>query len=108
VRLSAVGAEAASQALRVSAAAGPAPTVLALAGPRAAAFDALLAMQDLIVVAVPPAADAALTHLATAGLQRALTCPLPSAASGRALAAAGLALLPSTRRALAAPISALS
>ena len=54
VRLSPDGAEAASQALRVGAAAGAAPTVLALAGPRAAAFDELLAMQDLVVVAVAP------------------------------------------------------
>jgi hypothetical protein len=108
VRLSASCEEAASQALRVSAAAGSAPTVLALAGPRVAAFDALLAMQDLVVVAVAPASDAALARLATSGLERALTCALPPADPARALAAAGLALLPSTRRALAAPVAALA
>jgi len=108
VRLSADCEEAASQALRVGAAAGSAPTVLALAGPRVGAFDALLAMQDLVVVAVAPAADAALARLATAGLERALTCAVPPADPGRALAAAGLALLPSTRRALAAPVAAVS
>ncbi len=108
VRLSETCDEAADQAMRVAAAAGSAPTVLALAGPRAAAFDDLLAMQDLVVVAVAPAADAALARLATAGLQRALTCPVPPADPGRALAAAGLALLPSTRRALAAPVAAVA
>jgi len=108
VRLSACGDEAASQALRVGAAAGAAPTVLALAGPRPAAFDALLAMQDLVVVAVAPEADAALARLASAGLERALTCAVPPAAPGRALAAAGLLLLPATRRALAAPVAAVA
>ncbi len=107
VRLSACGEEAASQALRISAAAGAAPTVLALAGPRPAAFDALLAMQDLVVVAVAPDSDASLARLASAGLERALTCAIPPAAPGRALAAAGLVLLPSTRRALAAPVAAV-
>jgi len=108
VRLSATCDEAATQAMRVAAAAGSAPTVLALAGPRAAAFDDLLAMQDLVVVAVAPSADAALARLATAGLQHALTCPVAPADPGRALAAAGLALLPSTRRALAAPVAAVA
>ncbi len=108
VRLSASGEEAASQALRVGAAAGPAPAVLALAGPRAAAFDELLAMQDLVVVAVTPESEPALARLATAGLDRALTCPVPAADPGRIVAAAGLAVLPSTRRALAAPLAALS
>jgi len=107
VRLSPSCDEAASQALRVGAAAGLAPTVLALAGPRAAAFDELLAMQDLVVVAVAPASEPALARLATAGLQRALTCVVPPADPARILAAAGLALLPSTRRSIAAPLAAL-
>lgn len=108
VGLSTCSEEAASQALRVCAAAGTAPTVIALAGPRAADFDALLAMQDLVVVAVAPASDASLARLASAGLERALTCAVPPADPGRALAAAGLVLLPCTRRALAAPLAALS
>lgn len=108
VRLGAEGAEAASQALRVSAAARSAPTVLVLGGPRVAAFDALLEMQDLVVVAVAAGADASLARLATAGLERALTCTVPPADPARALAAAGLVLLPSARRALAAPVAALS
>lgn len=108
VRLGTSCEEAASQALRVSAVAASAPTVVALAGPRAAAFDELLAMQDLVVVALATESDPALAHLATAGLARALTCPVPPADPGRRLAAAGLALLPSTRRVIAAPLAALS
>ena len=107
VRLAGADEDAASEALRVGAAAGAAPTVLALAGPRAAAFDVALAAQDLVVVAVPPAADPALAQLAVIGLDRAVVCPLPPADPARALAAAGLALLPSARRALAAPVAAL-
>jgi hypothetical protein len=99
--------EAASEALRVTAAAGAAPAVIALAGPRAAAFDALLESQDLVVVAVAPGADPALARLAVAGLRRAVACEVPPAHPGRALAAAGVALLPAVRRALAVPVEAL-
>jgi len=108
VRLAAGCEEAAAEALRVAAAAGAAPTVLALAGPRAAAFDALLHAQDLVVIAVAPDADPALARLAVAGLERAVACEVPPAHPGRALAAAGVALLPSARRALAVPVEALS
>ena len=108
VRLAAAPDEAAAQALRVGAAAGVAPVLFALAGPRAAAFDELLVLQDLVVVAVAPGADPALARLATAGLERTVTCDVPPAEPGRILAAAGLALLPSMRRAVAAPVAALS
>lgn len=108
VRLGAQCEEAASQALRVSAAAGSVPTVLVVAGPRAAAFDELLALHDLVVVAVAPDADPALAHLAAAGLARALTCAVPPAGPARRCAATGLMLLPSVRRALAAPLAALA
>jgi len=108
VRLSARCEDAAAEVLRVTAAAGAAPTVLALAGPRAAAFDALLQAQDLVVIAVAPGADPALARLAVAGLERAVTCEVPPAHPGRSLAAAGVALLPSARRALAVPVEALS
>jgi hypothetical protein len=108
VRLSTCGEEAATQAPRVSAAAGCVPTVLALAGPRTGAFESLLALQDLVVVALAPDADASLAQLAGAGLDHAVTCAVPAADPARALAAAGLVLLPSMRRALAAPIAALS
>lgn len=108
VRLAAHGGEAAAEALRVIAAAGAAPTVLALAGPRAAAFDALLDEQDLVVVAVAAGSDPALARLAIAGLERGVACEVPPAHPGRSLAAAGVALLPSVRGALAAPVEALS
>jgi hypothetical protein len=108
VRLAAPCEEAAAEVLRASAAAGSAPVVLALAGPRAAAFDAVLAAQDLVVVALPPESDPALARLAVAGLERGLTCEIPAGHPARSLAAAGLALLPSARRAFAAPVAALS
>ena len=108
VRLAAEAAVAAAEAQRATAAAGPAPTVVVLGGPRAAVFEAVLAAQDLVVVAVAPGSDPALARLALAGLPRALSCEIPTARHGRLLAAAGVALLPSARRAFAAPVSALS
>ena len=108
VRLASQPSSAAAEAQRAIAAAGAAPTVLALAGPRVAAFDALLAEQDLVVVALAPGADPALARLAVAGLERGLACEIPPARPGRSLAAAGVLLLPSARRALAAPVAALS
>jgi hypothetical protein len=110
VELAASCEEAAAEALRVTAAAGAAgaaPTVIALAGPRAAAFDALLESQDLVVVAVAPGADPALARLAVAGLRRAVACEVPPPHPGRALAAAGVALLPAARRAVTVPVEAL-
>lgn len=107
VRLAADGAAAAAEAQRAGAAAGAAPVVLALGGPRSAAFDALLELQDLVVVAVARDADPALAGLALGGLAHAVACVVPPADPARSLAAAGLALLPSTRRALAAPVAAL-
>jgi hypothetical protein len=104
--------EAAAQARRALAAAGAAPAVLALGGPRDAAFDALLAEQDLVVVATSSAAGPALARLAVGGLAsstaRACVCDVPGTHPARSLAAAGLTLLPSARRALAAPVDALS
>lgn len=108
VRLASQCDRAASEALRASAAAASVPVVLALAGPRAAAFDALLAQQDLVVVAVAPGAEPALARLAVAGLERGVACEVPPAHAARALAAAGVALLPAARRALAEPVAALS
>jgi hypothetical protein len=96
----------------VSAAAGDAPTVLALGGPRVAAFDELLSDQDLVVVATPIGTDPALARLALAGLAsgavRTCACDVPPAHPARTVAAAGLTLLPSARRALAVPVEALS
>ncbi|MDX6718863.1 MAG: hypothetical protein QOJ63_1117 [Solirubrobacteraceae bacterium] len=112
VRLPPAPDEAAAQARRAAAAAGAAPTVLALGGPRVAAFDALLAEQDLVVVATSSGADPALARLAVGGLAswtaRACVCEVPPTHPARSLAAAGVALLPSARRALAGPVDALS
>ena len=108
VRLPDDCAAAASEVRRVGAAAGTAPTVLALGGPRAAAFDALLGEQDIVVVAVAAGADPALARLAVATLERGLVCELPPARPARSLAAAGVALLPAVRRTLAGPVAALA
>jgi hypothetical protein len=101
-----------AQARRAAAAAGAAPTVLALGGPRVAVFDALLAEQDLVVVGTSTDADPALARLAVSGLvsrtARACVCEVPPAHSARTLAAGGLTLLPSVRTALAEPVDALS
>ena len=83
----------ATAAARALAAAGPLPTVLAVAA-RDPDLDVLLAARDAILVALPPSADPALARLATAG-----ACELaPSTASislaldplSRTLALAGL------------------
>jgi len=111
VRLAGPADDAARQARGVLAAAGAAPAVLALGGPRAAAFDALLAEQDLVVVGMRTGADPILTRLAVDGLAgavRACACEVPAAHPARSLAAAGLTLLPSARRALAGPVTELS
>jgi hypothetical protein len=103
--------EAALTARRVLAAAGAAPTVLALGGPRTAAFDDLLAEQDLVVVGTRSGADPVLTRLAVAGLGgggRACACEVPATPPARALASAGVTLLPSARRALAGAVAELT
>jgi len=115
VRLPAACDDAATEARRVAAAAasaGAVPTVLALGGPRVAAFDALLAEQDLVVVATRSGAAPTLARLAVEGLAAeavyACACEVPRTPQARALAQAGLMLLPSARRALAGPVGAMS
>jgi hypothetical protein len=112
VRLPEGPEQAVVEARRATAAAGDAPTVLALGGPRVSAFDELLGDQDLVVVATPIGTDPALARLALAGLApgaaRTCACDVPPAHPSRSVAAAGLALLPSARRALAVPVEALS
>jgi hypothetical protein len=84
--------------------AGNVPVVLVLGGPRPAAFDALLAEQDRLVVLTRPGADAAIGALALAGLPAAgPSCAAATVALGpgtRALAAAGFAVPAALRRAL--------
>jgi hypothetical protein len=114
VSLPAVCASAVAEARRIGsvAASGGAPTVLAIGGPRVATFDALLAEQDLVVVATRGSAAPALARLAVEDLVAAAVCAraceVPASAPGRALAEAGLMLAPSVRRALAGPIEAMT
>jgi hypothetical protein len=112
VRLAEDPDDAAAGAGRVMAGAGTAPTVLALGGPRVGSFDALLAEQDLVVVAPRSDSDPVLARLAVDGLAAsavcACACEVPPAPPARALAAAGVMLLPSARRALAGPIGAMA
>lgn len=116
VRLPDDSEDAAAEARRVcavaaSSAAG-APTVLALGGPRAAVFDALLAEQDLVVVATRTGAAPVLARLAVEGLAAeavcACACEVPATPPARALAQAGVLLLPSARRALAGASGAMA
>jgi hypothetical protein len=90
---------------RAFAAAGAAPTVLVLGGPRDDAFDALLADCDRVLVLARAGGDAALASLAVAGLGpvagRAATATVTFGPVARALAAAGLAVPPALRGALA-------
>ena len=94
---------AAAEAVRAAAAAGEAPVVAALCGPRDAAFDQLLAAQDVAVVASPDAPEE-VVRLAVAALdataRRAVAAPALGAAAGWA-ARAGLWAAPGARRALA-------
>ena len=94
---------AAAEAARATAAAGEAPVVLALCGPRDPAFDDVLAAQDVAIVAVQDAPQE-LVRLAVAALEqrtrRAVAAPLPGAPSAW-LARTGIWAGPGARRALA-------
>jgi hypothetical protein len=91
------------EAARIAAAAGDAPVVSVLAGPRDDRADALLRAQDRVVLSAG-AGDAALADLALASLAaadvpaRTLTTSITPAA--RVLAASGTALSGALRRAL--------
>ena len=92
------------------AAAGAAPTVLALGGPRAAAFDELLARAGPRRGGAAVRHGAVLARLALAGLSRRTRARASASCRPRAgatLAAAGLDLLPSMRRALAGAVAEL-
>jgi hypothetical protein len=92
---------------RAAAAAGDAPLVLVLGGPRPGTFDGLLAEQDRVLVLTRPGADAAMSALALAGLpDGALPHSVSLGAAGRALAAAGYAVPGALRRALDATLEA--
>jgi hypothetical protein len=101
-------AEAVAVSQRAVAVAGVA-TAVVLAGPRDDDLDALLALQDAVVLVPREAADSALVRLAIAGLAE---TPAPvvtmAAPSGpvRVLAAAGLIALPAFRSALEPALTA--
>jgi hypothetical protein len=99
-------ADAVACAGRAAAASGAAPSVLVLGGPRAAAFDDLLAGQELVLVVTRPGAARAIGALALAGLPAGgpphRTCAVALGPVGRALAAGGLAIPAALRRALEA------
>ena len=95
--------QAVAVAARALAAAGPAPSVLAL-GRREAGFDALLGEQDRVLVAAPPAADTALASLAVAGLdvvaRDVSACRVEPSRLARAVLASGTLVPASVRRPL--------
>lgn len=98
VRLATAPEEAAAEARRAFAAAADVPTVLALGGPRPPALDALLADQDLVVVATRPDDDPLMVDLVLSGLAErrvpARACPAPTSPLARVVATAGLPLPP--------------
>jgi hypothetical protein len=100
---------AAAEAGRAAAAAGDAPVVVALCGPRDAAFDHLLAGQDIGIVATGDAADE-LVRLGVESLEAVVGRALPAPALcgvGAWRARAGLSAGPATQRALAPALEAL-
>lgn len=104
-----VEAEGAGEAARVAAASGDVPVVLAVAVPRDGLVDEALVQQDAVLVAARSDEPAALLSLAVDGLEalgvpaRPLALP-DGAAPARALAAAGIALLPPLRAAVEAAL----
>jgi hypothetical protein len=109
VTLAPDAATAADEAARAAAAAGQAPVVLALAGPREPDFDRVLAAQDLAVVAAQQTSDE-LKRLGIASLEdvtrRAVSAPALSAVAASA-AYMGLCATPGARRTLAEALDAL-
>lgn len=105
VRLDADPHVAATEAGRAAAAAGDAPVVTAICGPREPAFDELLARQDITVVAAGETSEE-LVRLGLAALgDRAYAAPSLGAAASWA-ARAGLWATPLARRAVTAARSA--
>jgi hypothetical protein len=93
---------------RIAAACGDGPVVVACAAARDAAVDAVLAEQDLVLVAAAEGSavlvDVALDGLAGLGVPaRALALPA-GAAPARALAASGIGLLPPLRAVVEAAV----
>jgi hypothetical protein len=104
-------ADAVGAARRALAAAGQAPTVLVIGGPRDGAFDPLLTEHDLVVVLSRGGGPDAVAALAVADLRasagRAVAQALALRPATRALAASGLAVPSAVRRALDGPLREL-
>jgi hypothetical protein len=98
-------AEARAAAERAVAAAGETPTVLVVAGPRPAVFDALLAELDRLVVIAPPDAPAGLEQLAVDAAARlgrgtgVLRLPRSAVMARRIAVSCGLLVSPALRAA---------
>jgi hypothetical protein len=101
VRLDAEPHVAVAEAGRAMAAAGDAPVVTAICGPRDPAFDGLLDGQDVTVVAAGDVPDE-LVRLGVAALGHKAVAVSSLPAASRWLARAGLWATPAARRALAA------
>jgi hypothetical protein len=106
VRLPSEPIQAAAAAVRIADRLDGIPAVLALAGPRATAFDALLAEQAIIGLLAAPHDDEVLLALAERSLEgldaAVIRMPAPAGAA-RALAAAGLGRAPALRAIREAP-----
>jgi hypothetical protein len=102
VRLPREPGQAAAAAVRIADGLDGIPAVLALAGPRATAFDALLSEQAIVGLLAAPDGDERLLELAERGLEgleaAVLRLPVLTGAA-RALAAAGLGRAPALRAA---------
>src|SRR4051794_39712690 len=99
VALPAAPADAVATARRAAAAA-PTACAVALSGPRDADLDALLALQDAVVLVARAGADSTLVRLALAGLTAMgppATAVAPPTGISRRLGLAGVAVLPRLR-----------
>ncbi len=102
-------AAAVARAEQAIGAAGEAPTVVVLAGPRESPFDRVLAAQDVVGVACGPGDPPVLTGLAIAGLPPgAVSLEGSVSRAALALAASGVAVMPSLAGAVAPLIEALA
>ena len=110
VGLPADPSEAVPAARRAFAAAGDAPAVLVLGGPRGELFDPLLAEHDVALVLARDDGPGTLTALAVAGLEalgpRVLARPLALGPAARALVLSGAGVPAGVRRLFAEPVAA--
>jgi len=112
VALPADEGRAGADAARVMAAAGEAPAVLVVGGPRGSELESLVREQDHVMVLVAPDAPAGLGEIAVTGLAlaagRASTYEVAPCSVGRALALAGVAVGPGLRSTVAVAVRAVA